>query len=272
MVMAMMYRHDPKQALSFFNDIPFDSIQVQGCSYCGDRMEVAMWAALDLDSISLADKLAPKVASAMENRGRFGTMIMYYVWKNDTAKIDQVITDARSHPRYDETWEYLNYLAGRLYLLRGNTVLSSRYARMSIEAHLPYPGLARMLGKSYFLDNQLDKALGAYHTSQKLNPDDSRILVEMGMVYAKQGNKVEMKKIVDQLESLRPPFDYGMTEYNEGRIYAIAGELDKAVNKIEAAINKGQKYDLWITFDHDPDLMVLKEYPAYQKLMEKVRE
>jgi len=269
MVMAMMYRHNPKQALSFFRDIPFDSIQIEGCSYCGDRMEVAMWAALDLDSMALADILAPKVSSALDNRGRFGTMIMYYVWKNDTAKIDQLITEARSHPHYDETWEYLNYLAGRLYLLRGNAALSSRYAQMAIEAHMPYPSLGRMRGKSYYLNNQLDKALATFLAARKLDPDDTRILVELGMVYAKQGNRAEMKKIIDLLQSLKPDFDYGMTEYNQGRIYAIAGELDKAVSLLETAINKGQKYDLWITFDHDPDLMVLRDFPAYQKMMER---
>jgi tetratricopeptide (TPR) repeat protein len=128
-----------------------------------------------------------------------------------------------------------------------------------------------MLGKSYYLNNQLDKALATFKSARILNPDDARILVEMGMVYARQGNKAEMKKIIDQLESLKPPFDYGATEYNVGRIYAIAGELDKAVSKIEAAINKGQKYDLWVTFDHDPDLMVLREYPAYLKLMERFK-
>ena len=271
MVMALMYKHNPKEALRFFRDIPSDSIQIEGCSYCADRIELAMWAALDADSMVLADILAPNIANALISRKSYGTLIMYYVWKNDTAKIDQLIIDARSHPRYNETWEYLNYLAGRLYLLRGNRALSSRYAQMSIAAHLAHPGEARMLGKSYYLDNQFDKALATYQQARKRSPDDLRILVEMGMVYAKQGNRTEMNKVIDQLEAHRPPFDYGMTEYNEGRLYAIAGDKDKAVSLIEASINKGQKFDLWITFDHDPDLMGLREYPPYKKLMEKFK-
>jgi class 3 adenylate cyclase/tetratricopeptide (TPR) repeat protein len=267
MVMAIMYKHNPGQVLSFFRDIPFDSIQIEGCSYCADRIEVAMWAALDADSMDLADKLAPKIEGALSNRKDYGTLIMYYVWKQDTARIDQLIEDSRSNPAYEESWEYLNYLASRLFLLRDHPKLSTRYAQRAIEAHLPYPGLARMLGKSYYLNHQLDKALSTFQSARKLDPDDTRILVEMGMVYAKQGNITEMKKIINQLEALKPPFDYGMTEYNVGRFYAIAGELDKAVSKIEASINKGQKYDLWITFDHDPDLMVLRDHPGYRKVM-----
>lgn len=271
MVMALMYEHNPREALRFFNDIPNDSIRLAGCSYCADRIELAMWAALDIDSMELADLLAPKIRSALHTRKAYGTLIMYHVYKNDTTQIDQLISDSRSNPAYGESWEYLNYLAGRLFLLGDNPAMSSRYAQRAIEAHLPYPGLGRMLGKSYYLNNQLDKALATFKSARILDPDDTRILVEMGMVYAKQGNKTEMKKILDQLESLKPPFDYGNTEYNEGRIYAILGELDKAVSKIESSINKGQKYDLWITFDHDPDLMVLKEYPAYLKLMERFK-
>lgn len=271
MVMALMYRHHPHEALTFFNDIPFDSLQIAGCSYCADRIELAMWAAFDLDSISLAEVLAAKIKNTLHTRKDYGSMIMYYVMKRDTASIDQLINESRGNPAYEESWEYLNYLAGRLFLLRNNQSLAMRYAQRAIEAHLPYPALGRMLGKSYYLNNQLDKALATYKSARILNPDDPKILVEMGMVYAKQGNKTEMKKIIDQLESLKPPFDYGATEYNVGRIYAIAGDLDKAVSKIEASINKGQKYDLWITFDHDPDLMVLREYPAYQKLMERFK-
>jgi tetratricopeptide (TPR) repeat protein len=268
MVIAMMYKHDPRKALEFFNEIPMDSVQVEGCYYCAERLEQAMWSALDIDSMTLADKLAPKMETALYTRKSYGSLIMYYVWKKDTLKIDQLIIDARHHPAYNETWEYLNYLAGRLFLLRGDKELSLHYAQEAIQAYLPFPNQIRMLGKSYYLNNQLDKALASLKTALVKLPEESRTLPEIGTVYARQANKVEAKKVIDQLEALRKPFDYGATEYFQGRIYALLGDKEKAVQLLQTSIKKGQKYDLWVTFDHDPDLMVLKGYPPYVEMME----
>jgi len=271
MVIAMMYRHDPLKALAFFNAIPLDSIQIEGCFYCGDRVDMAMWAALEADSMALADMLATKLQKVLYTRKNYGSLIMYYVWKNDTAKIDQLIVDSRSNPAYDETWEYLNYLASRLFLLRDNPEVSKRYAQKAIDGYSPFPKQIRMLGKSYYLNDQLDKALITLQQALINLPDETRTLPELGALYARMGNTVEAKKVIDQLELLRQPFDYGMTEYNQGRIYGLLGDTEQAVKLLDISISKGQKYDLWVTFDHDPDLLILKDDPGYKVLMSKFK-
>lgn len=265
MVMAMMYRHNPKEALKYFRVIPTDSLQITGCSYCVGRIELAMWAALDADSMELADKLAVTMSHSLDNRKSNSTMIMYYVWKNDTTKINKLVADARTHPAYEADWEYFNYLACRLFLLRGQPDIASVYAQKAIIGYKAEGG--RMLGKSYYYNNQLDQALSIQLAELKKKPDDVRVLIELGMIYARKGNEAEAKKIIAQLETRRRPFEYGSTEYHQGRIYAILGDLDAAVAHIATSITKGQKYDLWITFDHDPDLMVLRDYPGYIELM-----
>ena len=85
------------------------------------------------------------------------------------------------------------------------------------------------------------------------------------------GNTVEAKKVIDQLELLRQPFDYGMTEYFQGRIYGLLGDKELAVKLLDISISKGQKYDLWVTFDHDPDLLVLKDDPGYKAMIAKFK-
>jgi len=270
MVLALEYKHNPRLALRFFNDIPFDSLRVEGCSYCAERLEIAMWAALDLDSMSLADILAPKINKALYMRQSYGMLMMYDVWKNDTAAINKLLLKAEN-TKLDRNWQYLYYLAGRLFLLRGEEELAAIYTKKSIDVQKrkpteePSPG--RSLARSYYLDRQYDKANIIYKEAHKKDPEDAQITAELGMVYARQGKKEEAIKIINELEALRAPFDYGDTEYYQGRIYSILGELDKATNLLATAIEKGKKYDLWTTFHHDPDLEALKNFPAYQDLM-----
>ena len=265
MVMAMMYRHNGDEALEYFSAIPADSIETTGCSYCVERISVAMWAALDAGDIKLADALAPKMYKALHIRKDFGILVMYHAWKNDTTLINQLIHDARNHPNYELEWEYLNYLAGRLFLVRGEPEIASRYFKKGIER---YKGTKeRMLSKCYYFDNQLDMALSSLEAFIKENPDSYIARVELGMIYARQGKADKAVGVIEELESKIGPFNYGEAEYHQARIYALLGEKEKAIDLIGKAIARGFKYDLWVTFDHDPDIMSLKDHPEYIRLM-----
>jgi tetratricopeptide (TPR) repeat protein len=269
MVLALMYRNNPRDAIRFFNDIPIDSLQIKGCTYCAERNELAMWAALDLDSMALADILAPKINDALIRRNSYGMLIMYYVWKKDTAKIDHLLSQAEQNTKLDKNWQYLVYLTGRLFLLRGDTSLSSLYAQKSIDVHQQIKG--RMLGRSYYLNHQYDKALIYYKEAVKKKPKDAMFLAEIGMVYARKGDKDEALRTIDKLNTLRTDFEYGTTEYFQGRIYAVLDEPARAVALLETAIQKGHKFELWTTFNHDPDLMSLNDYPAYKELLANIK-
>jgi len=264
LVLAVMYRNSPRDALRFFNDFPNDSIDINGCTYCAMRFEMAIWAALDLDSIALADKIAPKINSALYTSFSYSTLMMYYVWKSDTTKINELILAAKLHPKLDRDWQYLPSLASRFFLIRGNTELASRYAQKAIEVCLPLKG--KLLGKGYYLAGQFDKALAIYKEEYSKNPGNKDLLAEMGMIYARQGNKAAALKTIDQLKSIQKPYDYGATEYFQGRIYTLLGDLERATGLIQESLAKGRQFRLEL-FNHDPDLMGLNTYPAYVKLM-----
>ncbi len=264
MVMALMYRHDPREALIYFNAIANDSLHVDGCTYCAERFELAMWAALDLDNMALADMLSPKIERALYTRQSYGMLLMYHVWKKDTLKIDRIMMDALHDPALENNWQYLFYLTGRLFLLRGESGLAKHYAQKAIEAYETQGG--RMAGRSYYLSGQWEKALPYYLEAHRKAPADARILAELGMVYARLQNTAKAIDLISQLADLRPPYDYGATEYFQGRIQALLGNTDDALRLLETAVAKGQKYDLWVTFDHDPDLMTLWQQDRYINL------
>ncbi|MGB4848162.1 MAG: adenylate/guanylate cyclase domain-containing protein [Saprospiraceae bacterium] len=271
MVLALMYKNDPVKALEFFNEIPFDSLHVEGCSYCVERLDLAMRAALESGNMKVADQLAPKLNEALYSRLSYGMLIMYDVWKNDTMHINQLINEAKAKLPENARWEYLNYLTGRLFLLRGEKSLSLHYAERAIAIYAIDPSKnGRMLARSYYLDDQLEKSLKYYKTSIPIVPREPWLIVaEMGMIYARIGDTTEALKTISKLESMRVDFEYGATEYYQGRIYALLGEKEKAISLLETSLQKGQKFELWATFTNDPDLLSLKDDPEYKKMIGK---
>ncbi len=271
MVLALMYKNDPAKALEFFNEIPFDSLHVEGCSYCAERLDLAMWAALESGNMKTADQFAPKLRDALYSRQEYGMLIMYNVWKKDTTQINMLLKAAKENAQLDRPWEYLNYLSGRLFLLRGEKSLSLVYAQKAIAIYGKDPVKnGRMLGRSYYLNDQFDESLKHYLSTKPADALESqRIASETGMVYARMGNATEAQKLIQKLETLRRPFEYGATEYYQGRIFALLGDKDKAISLLQTSLEKGEKFLLWETFLQDPDLLSLKDDPAYQKLIGK---
>ena len=192
---------------------------------------------------------------------------MYEAWKKDTAAINQLLQKAENHTKLDEKWQYLYYLAGRLFLLRGEQELASIYAKKSIDVLSHHPLDDRSLGRSYYLAGQYDKAKAIYESAHKNNPKKPVVTAELGMIYARIGKKEEAMKMIKELELHKDLYDYGSVEYFQGRIYALLGDLDTATHLMATAIEKGKKYEIWVTFNNDPDLAALNDFPAYQNLM-----
>jgi tetratricopeptide (TPR) repeat protein len=92
----------------------------------------------------------------------------------------------------------------------------------------------------------------------------------MGIIYARKGDKENALKMITELEAMHKPYDYGVIEYYQGRIYAHLGDFVQATRFLERSLQNGKKLEYWHSFSHDPDLIVLKDYPAYQELMKQL--
>ncbi|MDQ3015976.1 MAG: adenylate/guanylate cyclase domain-containing protein, partial [Bacteroidota bacterium] len=175
-VLALMYIQDPVQAINFFEEIPVDSLHMDECTYCAERLDLAMWAALDAGNTKLADQLAPKMEKILSTRQSYGMLIMYYVSKNNEAKINELIAIASRDSTLDSDWHYLDFLAGRLFLLQENQTSASKYAKRAIASYGVVPkDNFRMLGRSYYMDQQFDKALEYYQLAHEERPSNSLI-------------------------------------------------------------------------------------------------
>lgn len=99
-------------------------------------------------------------------------------------------------------------------------------------------------------------------------PRDIDTLAELGGVYTRLGRYREGLEIDRLLASLAP--DNPTVRYNLACSLALCGDATPAIEQLERAISLG--YDDAEHMLADDDLATLRELPAFQALVERLRE
>ena len=95
----------------------------------------------------------------------------------------------------------------------------------------------------------------------------------LGCIYARQGKHEQALAQIDKLEQMRAsipekhsPSFKGFVSYWQGKIYAILGEKEQAVQHLQQAIEEG-KVMAFGAFRMDWDLASLRGYEPYERLL-----
>jgi len=101
----------------------------------------------------------------------------------------------------------------------------------------------------------------------ELNPDDVRTLYLTGVMAAKAGDRERALELADRTRTVAP--DSATVNYNLACLYAQMGEIDKALETLEAsAASPGIINRDWVK--HDADLIALREHPRFKAILESL--
>jgi len=100
------------------------------------------------------------------------------------------------------------------------------------------------------------------------NPEDPRAHYFRGGALVQLSRKQEGFEAVERAIDLRP--DEFATLYNAGCVYAIAGETDRALELLDAAIAQHRGNLEWLI--QDPDWKGLRDDPRYQQIIGRLRD
>jgi pentatricopeptide repeat protein len=95
-----------------------------------------------------------------------------------------------------------------------------------------------------------------------LEPENPRVRYMASGVLLRLGEREEGLRLADEALALRPN-DFS-TMYNVACSYCLAGELDRALELLERAVERGG-FVGWML--HDPDITVLRDSPRFQRIM-----
>ncbi len=266
MVLAGEYVNDPKKILEFFSQIDPDSLDLSKDTYFHYRFSFAIYAYQSIGKTKEARKLADKLRKHVQGRHAYQRLIEFYVMTNDTASANELLEEALKvvEPLYKP---FLYLVAGRQAQLKGDRALRDYYARHSA---IHSPDSSHALGRSYYLMDSLDRALEVYNLSFLKDSTNYRIYAETGVIYARKGEKEKAERMITKLESIKKPFDYGNTPYNQARIAANLGEKERALTLLRQSLSEGMKFFNSISFTEDIDLMMLHDDPEFEKLLKRL--
>lgn len=269
MVMALNYLNDPELVIEFHKEIDIDSLDLNTCAYCLERVMILLQAYTSTGRMDKAAEMADKLKLHAIKRDDFHRLVEWYIISGDTASVNQMLTKLKN-VRLDRDYRYLAFVAGRQAQLKGDISLRNYYANMAIELYGKEP--SRALARSYYLKDDLQNAKQIYFQVLKEDSTDIRVWGEIGLIYAREKNKQRAEAIIDKLEKMKGPFDYGETTYMQGRIKANLGDHTEAIRYLNKSLDEGQLFFNSVTFNGDPDLMVLNSEKNYQALLTRNRQ
>jgi tetratricopeptide (TPR) repeat protein len=106
------------------------------------------------------------------------------------------------------------------------------------------------------------RALPVIEKHLALNPDDARAVTMGAVCLSRLGHRTAGLEWAERAHSIDP--EDGAIAYNVACLYALEGEVDKALDFLEAAVGAGFGNRDWM--EHDPDLESLREHPRFQAL------
>lgn len=266
MIMAEEYVNSPQKVIEFFTQIPPDSIDLSRCMYCSERWGSALSAYVRLGKTREARKIARELRSHLHGYSNYMRIIEFAIAIGDTTLAGQVLREGEGKlsPVYST---YLYLVTGRQCQLKGNTTLRDSYARQAAQRA---QDSSRMLARSYYLMEDLGSALRTYEMALLKDSSDQRIYAEMGVIYARRQNIPQARAMLEKLDAMKPPFDYGNTPYAKARIHLHLGDRQQSIDLLQQALDEGIKFLASVTFLDDPDLQLLHDDAEFRRLLKRI--
>jgi transcriptional regulator GlxA family with amidase domain len=167
---------------------------------------------------------------------------------------------ARTHGRYvaDRTAEYMEYKWAP------ESFDSSRYAQLN--PRLDARGRSLQQASIEVREGNVDAALAVYRALLAQNSEDSAAWLELGRTL--HGMKRYQEAIEAHQQAVKSPMTKGTAYFNLACEYALTGARDKALDAAEKAVGAGMRTK-W-AYEHDPDLVALRDDPRFKALVAKL--
>ncbi len=107
------------------------------------------------------------------------------------------------------------------------------------------------------------RALPVIERLLELNPDDGRACTMAAVSWSRLGNREQGLQWAERATGVDP--DDASVCYNVACLFALEGELDRALKNLGCAFEVGFAHRDWI--EHDPDLASLRDDPRFQALV-----
>jgi len=262
MILSKNYVNRPEQSIDHFKLIPLESLELDLCSYCLDRIYSALLAYGEAGDKDEAANLAERFLPYAVDRGHYSALIKIYARLNRPEEVTKIINIASDRV---QRHQYLYYIAGQEFILQEDESSASLFLDMAEASYGSEP--SRTLGRIKILKKEYEEALSIFENI--LDQDYERNLSYLGYCQGKLGLNDEAQSTLNKLTALQSSIGTrGDFDYYSARVSLGKGDINQALNLLQTAYNSGKAFMPFVSYNDDPTLLELFSHPTYQRILQ----
>ncbi len=254
MVIAQQFVNRPQDLDTIFNAIPMDKMDIANCGPCQSRI---LMKAQSL----VARKQYKAVIELPYDKKYFEQPYLMALIRLGDDKAVASYMDLKKVMASREAVEELRLFVAKQYLLSTNP---KSYEYLS-ELQLSGLQLMHQLEASFWLEDYTE-AKQLAKTAVKLYPERIAVVSKMAMIAAKLDDKELENQMLQRLEALRQPYQFGAVDYALAQYYANTAQEEKMYNALTKAAASGTFYTLQ-KFQYDPHFKAYNQSERFITLL-----
>ncbi len=264
MVIALQFVNRPEDVEAIYKTVNMDSMNLQNCAYCGQRIYVKAFSDIELGKNSTAIQNIEIAQKESEAKTLNRPLTIAYVRSGKIEALNQFLRKIEITATPSETQEiYLQ--AGKEFLLKNDTQKANTYFDKII--YFDSKSLDRkILSDAFFYKEEYAKGEKVLKEIHLKNPKDIEVLAKLAICQFKLGNNSEAKNNVNTLENLRTDYQFGEVDYALGQYYAATDNKPELYNHLLKAAANGHLFH-WKFFKNDPQFRVYNKSKEFEEVM-----
>ncbi len=264
MVVALQFVNLPEDVEPIYRIINMDSLNIQNCPYCIQRLYVKGFADVELKKYSTAIKTIEGAQQETEAELLNRPLVIAYVRAEKKEALEQFLRKINLIATPAKTQE-LYLLAGKEYMLKGDTPNANEYFNTIINTS-PETLTPNTLANALFYKEEYEKAKNILTKIHIKEPDNIEVIAKLAISNFKLGNMADAKKNLSTLENLRADYQFGEVDYALAQYYAATDNQDELYKHLLKAVANGHLYN-WKYFKNDPQFKKYNKTKEFEEVM-----
>ena len=262
MIIALQFVNRVKEVDSIYNIIKSDSLNLQNCYDCIDRIYTKSCADIELKKYPETIKLLEYALNENNVDLLKKPYLSALVRNGDDAAVKEFLTKTAFTER-TALYVDLAMYAGVEYLLLNKTEMAASYFNEVLTSNN---------------GTTINSAFAALHSGNytasekeftaiiKENPLNYKAHAALAISKYKNGNITGAQAVIDSLEKLREPYQFGAIDYSLGQYYAVLADEKKMYYHLLKAVAAGQRYKPH-SFQNDIFFMAYRNTKEFNQIM-----
>ena len=252
LVLALQYVNQPEDVKAIYNAINMDSLGLQNCETCIERIYFKVYTDIELGNYSSAIQSIENVQEDNEANRLNKPLVIAYIREGRMESLNQFLNKI-SLTATPETAQELYLRAGKEFLLKRDKANAKVYFDKIIALEEGNADLG-MLAAALFFSEAYAKADAVFRAIINENPEDIDAISKLAICNFKLGNTAAATKIINSLENLRADYQYGTVDYALAQYAAATGNEQNLYKHLLKSAASGNFY-YSETFKNDPQFL-----------------